>query len=443
MMGRVRPLRRLPKRYVRRLPRRLAVPELSARGWPRADTEDVRSVAVPDPFRLEAYWLRVHGAEGPALSLFLRDDEILRVDCLPENPHVHYGLAEARHRRPMEGRVYAAPAGYDELIDRAVFELAHNVAYCTGLHRDRAVRTAPVDEAAFRVAADEVGRHLARPRRRPPGLMPSIDHLVVLPLLPPEQLDVLEALVAPGRVDTDPAGLATADVAVLDQDPDPSMAGHGRLAWVHLPHAGLDGAALGPLLERGITVTSGAGRSAEALAEHALGFLLALNGDHARYRRAQRWRVWGVQGQGERRALRGRTVLVVGTGHTGRAVAELCAALGMRVLGHRRRDQPVTGPFERVTSAERGETVDLLLPEADAVVLTASLNDGSRHLIGEAQLAALPRGAFLVNLGRGGLVDEAAMVSALRRGQLGARPPTWCPVSHWPSPARSGGRPTC
>jgi hypothetical protein len=160
MMGRMWPVRRLPTRYVRWLPRRLAVPELSARGWPRADTEDAVSVAVPDPYRLEAYWLRINGQEGPSFSLFLGDDEILRVDCLPEDPHVHYGLAESRKWRPVEDRVYVTPGGYDELIDRAVFELAHNVGFCTGLHRERAVRRTPVDDAPFQVAADEVGRHL-------------------------------------------------------------------------------------------------------------------------------------------------------------------------------------------------------------------------------------------------------------------------------------------
>lgn len=249
--------------------------------------------------------------------------------------------------------------------------------------------------------------------------MPPIDELLVTVPLTEEQRRRLEAAVSPGRVVTDPGAVRRVDVLVTLADPGPELVDADRLAWVHVAHAGLDGADLGPLLDAGVAVTCGAGRSAEALAEHALYFLLALNGQYARFQRAQRWRVWGVAGQGDRLALRGRTVLVVGTGHTGRAVAELCAALGMRVLGHRRRDQPVDGPFERVTSADRGESLTLLLPEADAVVLTASLNDGSRHLIGAPELARLPRGSLLVNLARGGLVDEVALVDALRSGQLG------------------------
>ena len=250
--------------------------------------------------------------------------------------------------------------------------------------------------------------------------MPAIREMVVTGDLTDDQRARLAAAIAPGRlhVGDDPDALAAADVVAthrLGRD----LAGARSLAWVHAPHAGLDGADLAALLERGVTVTSSAGRSAEALAEHALLFLLALNGQHRRFERAQRWRVWGIRGQHDLRALHGRTVLVVGTGHTGQAVARACAALGMRVLGHRRRAEQPDGPFEHVTSADRGESVDVLLREADAVVLASSLNDGSRHLIGADQLAAMRPGSLLVNLGRGGLVDEAAMVHALRRGHLG------------------------
>ena len=243
--------------------------------------------------------------------------------------------------------------------------------------------------------------------------MPAIRRLATTSSLTPDQRAELAGAVSPGVVvDGEDA---TADVVVTTgRAPAPTEA----LRWVHFPHAGLDGTDLRPYLDRGVTVTTGAGRSAEALAEHALMFLLALNGDLRRYERARRWRVWGVRGQHDTVALNGRTVLVVGTGNTGVAVARLCDALGMRVLGHRRRDAVPDGPFERVTSEERGEAVDVLLPEADAVVLTAALNDGTRHLLGDAQLAALPPGALLVNLGRGGLVDEAAMVAALRSGRL-------------------------
>jgi hypothetical protein len=160
-MGAVwRPLRRVPTTVLRRLPAALAVPELTDRGWPRARTEDGREIAVPAPFRLEAYWVKVGDEEGPSYSLFHGDDEILRADCLGATGHLHYGLAESRHRAPAEPRVYLPDVSRHDQVDRATFELARNVAYCTGLHRRRAVRRAPVDEAAFARAAEEVGAHL-------------------------------------------------------------------------------------------------------------------------------------------------------------------------------------------------------------------------------------------------------------------------------------------
>jgi hypothetical protein len=157
---RKRYLRRIPRHWLRRLPSGIAVPILTELGWPRADTCDEREIEVPDPFRLEAYWLRVGDDEGPAASLFYGVDEILRIDCLRANPHLHYGLAESRHRAPAEARTYFPPASMEEQIDRAVFELGRNVAYCTGLHRSWRVRTAPVDEVAFQQAAEVVGEHL-------------------------------------------------------------------------------------------------------------------------------------------------------------------------------------------------------------------------------------------------------------------------------------------
>lgn len=160
---------RLPKRVLRRLPARLAVPALSELGWPRADTRDLSSITLPAPFRLDVYWLTIHGEQGPAASLFHGDDEILRIDCLPANPHLHYGLAESRRRQPREPRVYLPPGPPAAQIERARFEVARNVAYCTGLDRRRSVRRAPIDRPAFAAAADEMARtmHALVERRAP------------------------------------------------------------------------------------------------------------------------------------------------------------------------------------------------------------------------------------------------------------------------------------
>lgn len=207
------------------------------------------------------------------------------------------------------------------------------------------------------------------------------------------------------------------DVAVLRGDASPSMLGRPRLRWVHCDHAGLDRCAT-PELISGLAITSSAGRSAGALAEHAIMFLLALSYELPRFQRAQRLRVWGVPDQGRLRGLGGRTVVVVGTGHTGSALGHRLRALGARVVGYRRRDAPASG-FDEVYSAAAGRRLVDVLDGADAVVLAASLNDASRAIVGRPELQALRRGGLVVNMGRGLLLDEGALVDELRSGHLG------------------------
>lgn len=113
--------------------------------------------------------------------------------------------------------------------------------------------------------------------------------------------------------------------------------------------------------------------------------------------------------------LRGHTALVVGLGAIGSEVARLLRAAGLRVLGVSR------GGAARPHAAETGAVADLdrVLPRAEIVVLTIPLTAATRHLLDARRLGLLPRGAWLVNVGRGALVDEAALVAALRAGQVG------------------------
>lgn len=132
--------------------------------------------------------------------------------------------------------------------------------------------------------------------------------------------------------------------------------------------------------------------------------------------KAQRERRW------ERLAgsdLEGRTVLVVGYGAIGQEVGRLASAFGLTVLGIRRR------PEERVEGHEADEmhgpeSLHDLLPRADFLVLSMPHTADTEEMIGAAELAALPAGAAVVNVGRGSLIDEPALVRALEEGQLGA-----------------------
>jgi phosphoglycerate dehydrogenase-like enzyme len=217
------------------------------------------------------------------------------------------------------------------------------------------------------------------------------------------------------------AALQHADVAVLAGDLDerfldPQRA--PRLRWVHCDHAGLNKSARPEVFRRGLLVTSSAGRSAPVLAEHAILFMLALAYRFSAFLEAQRAHRWGVPGQDDLRGLTGRTVGIVGLGHTGSELAVRCQALGMRVLGYRRTAAPPPPGVDRAYSAARGETLEPLLRESDFVVLAVPLSDATHHLIGPPQLAQMRPGAFLVNMARGPVVDEAALLTALHSGRL-------------------------
>lgn len=117
--------------------------------------------------------------------------------------------------------------------------------------------------------------------------------------------------------------------------------------------------------------------------------------------------------------LHGRTVLILGYGAIGQRVAQVCQALEMRVLAVRR--QPAAQDQQVGDVAVFGpDALPNLLPQADVLMVTLPLTEETSGLIGAAELASLPPGALLVNVGRGPVVDEAALYQALRSGRLGA-----------------------
>jgi glyoxylate/hydroxypyruvate reductase len=155
-----------------------------------------------------------------------------------------------------------------------------------------------------------------------------------------------------------------------------------------------------------IAFASSSGVHAVPLAEWSLFGILALTKGLPRLLRDKRERRWDHYPVGE---LRGRTVLVVGLGEIGREVARLAEAFGMRVLAVRRTaGAHVAGP----------EQLPELVAEADAVVVTLPLTDETRGLFGRDTFARMRNGAILVNVGRGAVVDEEALVEALASGKL-------------------------
>ncbi|MFW2544991.1 D-2-hydroxyacid dehydrogenase [Primorskyibacter sp. 2E107] len=243
----------------------------------------------------------------------------------------------------------------------------------------------------------------------------------------PDQWVRLEAALPPGRIlRVDPgddaavaAALAEAEIAILQSDLDPRFIEAPRLKWVHCDHAGLTKSARPEVFEKGLIVTGSAGRSGPALAEHVMMFSLMLCARYPEFYEAQKRHQWrGLNDMDNIFALKGRTMGIIGMGNTGKALAVRAKAFGMTVLGYRRRDEPPPEGVDRMYCSDRGEGIDAILEQSDIVALVINLSDATRHMIAADQFARMKKSAYLVNLARGAVVDQEALIDALTTGQI-------------------------
>ena len=192
-----------------------------------------------------------------------------------------------------------------------------------------------------------------------------------------------------------------------------------KLKWVHCDHSGLTRSARPEVFERGLIVTGSAGRSGPALAEHVLMFSLMLCSHYPHFYEAQKRHEWRrTPEMAGLRALYGRTIGILGMGHTGVELATRAKAFDMRVLGYRRRDLPAPAGVDRMYCADKGETIDPILDEADVLALVLNLSDATHHLIDAPALKRMKRSAIIVNLSRGAVIDQDALIAALNAGEL-------------------------
>ncbi|MDQ7859771.1 MAG: D-2-hydroxyacid dehydrogenase [Armatimonadota bacterium] len=207
------------------------------------------------------------------------------------------------------------------------------------------------------------------------------------------------------------AQIADADALLTSQNlPLDPLARAVRLRWVQLAAAGADRIVRAPHLPRRVRITRLVGTFGPRMAEYAFAYALALVQDVPRVLRQQAERRWEPFGP---RWLLGRTLLLVGVGEIGRAAGRLGRAFGMRVLGVARRARRQPGvdavlPVERLREA---------LAEADLVIVTVPATPASRGLFGPDEFAAMRDDAVFVNMGRGAVVQEPALVDGLRRGR--------------------------
>jgi phosphoglycerate dehydrogenase-like enzyme len=187
------------------------------------------------------------------------------------------------------------------------------------------------------------------------------------------------------------------------------LAAGQELRWLSIVNAGVDGWPLEILARRGILLSNGAGLHAVPIAEYVVMGMLALAKRGPNLVHGQDHREWIETGPSLE--LHGRRVLIYGFGLIGREIAARLRSFGMEVTGVRRRPGQEPG----VVGVEGWRDH---LRNADFVVLSAPLTQATRALIGQAELSEMKRDAFLVNIARGALVDEAALVAALKAGTI-------------------------
>ena len=184
-----------------------------------------------------------------------------------------------------------------------------------------------------------------------------------------------------------------------------------RLRWIQVMGAGVE-RFLVPDLGDDVVITRAAGIFGPWMAEYAIGWALWTTQKMEHFRTLQRARHWEPT---DPTRLRGRTLCVVGLGDIGRAVARLGRAFAMRVTGVSRSGRRA----REVHQVFRPRALRRALGDADFVVVTVPLTEATRGLLGAAELAAMKPGAWLINVARGAVVDEAALLHALRARAIG------------------------
>ena len=197
--------------------------------------------------------------------------------------------------------------------------------------------------------------------------------------------------------------------------PDPSVA--PRLRWVQLDTAGIDHLVGHPIWDSDVVVTTIAGVSPEPMAEYVIMMMLALSHHLPTLLAAQARHDWPSPQdrwlQFLPRAISGTTMGILGYGRIGTEIGRVARTLGLKVIGVTR-TEPLGECSDVVSSAHLLDVA----PSCDWLVVVTPLTSETRGLVGAEVLAALPDGAVLINVSRGGVVDEEALLDALERGTL-------------------------
>ena len=237
----------------------------------------------------------------------------------------------------------------------------------------------------------------------------------------------IELCILPGDNEQpfDEATLASLDYAFFSHDVHPassrmffrSVRAAPNLKWVHVMSAGVDNFVFQELIQRGIRLSTSSGSTALPIAQSVIGGMLMLARGFLPWGEAQRRRAWEpIRGPQMPPDLVGQRMTVVGLGAIGSEVARIASAIGLEVTGMRRTPHRPGDPVSRVLPPS--QLLDAAR-ETDWLVLACPLTEETRGLVSAEVLAALPRGAAILNVARGEVIDEPALIEALRSGHLG------------------------
>jgi len=202
-----------------------------------------------------------------------------------------------------------------------------------------------------------------------------------------------------------------AEILYTYKFPHEYLASAGHLRWIQTTGAGADQLMPFENIPPGIVLTNAAGINEDMMADFTIALVLALQLNLKRYMDQQRARQWKrVQAE----ELTGKTLAVIGLGRIGKGVARRAKAMGMRVVGTSRSAVAVADA-DAVFPAEH---LPAVLEQADYVALTVPLAPATAHLIDQKALEAMRPTAYLINVSRGRVVDEGALVEALRSGRI-------------------------
>jgi phosphoglycerate dehydrogenase-like enzyme len=190
-----------------------------------------------------------------------------------------------------------------------------------------------------------------------------------------------------------------------------------NIRWLHVFNVGVDHPIFAALLKTGVRITTSNGTTAVPIAQTAITGMLMLARRFPLWLEGQRTRTWKyMRDENQPDDLAGQTLCVLGLGSIGAEIARLGQALGMNVIGIRRTPRKSS---DTITDIRAPSALADVLPGCHWLAIACPLTADTRDLINAAMIAKMPKGAHILNVGRGEIIDEAALIAALRDGHLG------------------------